>query len=225
MLGSSGWPAEAPRTVPEAILDRLGPARAGQERSRAVPDAFRTALGRLPRRPRSVPERPGAPNGRIFAFFRRFGTDFGRSERDFRSILRRKKHRRIRVGGARRHIVRSHLVRPPFDAIMQVHLVSIRRFRQESPEVPAPAALNIAQHALLSRFLRRSQPQKNFAVSPEVLRALLIARKSRFGARTRRPDGPRDRFWDRKWCPGVTFSLRAGAPCVLRPKSTKHCTG
>ena len=33
------------------------------------------------------------------------------------------------------------------------------------------------------------------------------------------------RFWVRKWCPGVTFSLRAGAWCVPRPKSTKHCTG
>ena len=76
-----------------------------------------------------------------------------------------------------------------------------------------------------SRFLPRSHLQKNFAETPEVLRALLIARRSRFFARPRRPDGPRRRFWARKWCPGATFSLRAGARCVLRPKSTKHCAG
>ena len=76
-----------------------------------------------------------------------------------------------------------------------------------------------------SRFLPRSHPQKNFAETPEVLRALLIARRGRFFARPRRPDGPRRRFWARKWCPGATFSLRAGARCVLRPKSTKHCAG
>ena len=76
-----------------------------------------------------------------------------------------------------------------------------------------------------SRFLPRSHLQKNFAETPEVLRALLIVRRSRFFARPRRPDGPRRRFWARKWCPGATFSLRAGARCVLRPKSTKHCAG
>ena len=116
-------PRRLPGRSPRRFWSVLGPPGASQDRSWGVPGASRTALGRLPRRPRSGPERPKAPDDGFFVIFRRFGTDFRRSGRDFRTIqvpassLRkwsgesfvdlfalRSRLRRSELDGARRHL-------------------------------------------------------------------------------------------------------------------------
>ena len=91
-------PRRLPGRAPRRSWSLLGPPEPSRERSWGLPDASQTALGRLSQRLQSDPERLRALESEIFVLFGRFGTDFPRFGRAFRSIVRRSRDPRYHFG-------------------------------------------------------------------------------------------------------------------------------